>query len=65
MERNECEIYKLKTFRSTFATSLLRSGMDARSVMAIMGHSDLETMQKYLAAMRIEPSQKLMSVIWT
>jgi integrase len=65
MERNECEIYKLKTFRSTFATSLLRSGMDVRSVMAIMGHSDLETMQKYLAAMRIEPSQKLMSVIWT
>src|SRR6201997_571191 len=39
----------LKTFRSTYATGMLRWGFDVRPVQHWMGHKSLETTMRYLA----------------
>ena len=41
--------FDLKTFRSTYATSMLRRGFDVRTVQHWMGHKSLETTMRYLA----------------
>jgi integrase len=41
--------FDLKTFRSTYATRMLRSGFDPRTVQHWMGHKSLETTMRYLA----------------
>jgi len=41
--------FDLKTFRSTFATGMLRKGFDARTVQHWMGHKSLETTMRYVA----------------
>ncbi|MGH9583017.1 MAG: tyrosine-type recombinase/integrase [Bryobacteraceae bacterium] len=40
--------FDLKTFRSTYATSMLRAGFDVRTVQHWMGHKSLETTMRYL-----------------
>lgn len=40
--------FDLKTFRSTFATRMLRKGFDVRTVQHWMGHKSLETTMPYL-----------------
>jgi integrase len=40
--------FDLKTFRSTFATRMLRAGFDVRTVLHWMGHKSLETTMRYL-----------------
>jgi site-specific recombinase XerD len=40
--------FDLKTFRSTYATRMLRSGLDVRTVQHWMGHKSLETTMRYL-----------------
>lgn len=42
------EKFDLKTFRSTYATRMLRSGFDVRTVQHWMGHKSLETTMRYL-----------------
>lgn len=42
------EQFDLKTFRSTYATRMLRSGFDVRTVQHWMGHKSLETTMRYL-----------------
>ena len=44
----DSERFDLKTFRSTFATRMLRSGFDVRTVQHWMGHKSLETTMRYL-----------------
>jgi integrase len=39
---------ELHSFRRTYATTLLRGGMDLRTVQMLMGHSDLESTMRYL-----------------
>ena len=40
--------FDLKTFRSTYATRMLRKGFDVRTVQDWMGHKSLETTMRYL-----------------
>jgi site-specific recombinase XerD len=40
--------FDLKTFRSTYATRMLRQGFDVRTVQHWMGHKSLETTMRYL-----------------
>lgn len=41
--------WDLKTFRSTYATRMLRAGFDVRTVQHWMGHRSLETTMRYLS----------------
>jgi len=41
--------FDLKTFRSTYGTSMLRRGFDVRTVQHWMGHKSLKTTMRYLA----------------
>ena len=44
----EADRFDLKTFRSTYATRMLRAGFDVRTVQHWMGHKSLETTMRYL-----------------
>lgn len=48
-EQQECRRWWLHKFRSTCITTLLRSGMDLRTVMKFSGHSDLQSVMRYLS----------------
>lgn len=45
----ECSNWFLHKFRATCITMWLRSGMDLRTVMKLSGHSDLESVMRYLS----------------
>lgn len=45
----ECERWFLHKFRATCITRLLQSGMDLRTVMKFSGHSDLDSVMRYLS----------------
>jgi integrase len=47
-KNKECGFWYLHRFRSTYITRLLRSGVDIRTVMKLSGHSDLESIMRYL-----------------
>jgi integrase len=65
IERNECEEWYLHKFRSSYATALLRSGLDVRSVMKLMGHSDMESTMRYLRpAEDAELQGKVNAIVW-
>jgi len=62
----ECRRWTLKRFRSTCTTTLLRSGLDVRTVMSIVGHADLETTMKYLAVANQDSTlSKIDQIAWT
>jgi integrase len=48
IEHDECENWFLHKFRATYCTTLLRSGVDIRTVQKLMGHSDLASTMRYL-----------------
>jgi integrase/recombinase XerD len=47
----------LHRFRDTFATRLLRKGRDLITVAKRLGHGDLETIQSYVEAMRLDSDE--------
>jgi integrase len=48
MASGQCEKWFLHKFRATYCTTLLRSGMDLRTVQGLMGHADLASTMRYL-----------------
>jgi integrase len=64
-KRRECERWFLHKFRATYCTKLLRSGVDVRTVQALMGHSDLATTMRYLApADEAHTQRKVNTITW-
>lgn len=62
---NECGDWTLHEFRRTYCTTLLRQGVDARTVQAWAGHADLATTLRYLRpAAAKEAQEKINAVNW-
>jgi integrase len=47
-QARECQEWTLHKFRRTYCTTMLRSGLDLRTVQAYMGHADLASTMRYL-----------------
>ena len=63
--REECEKWFLHKFRATYCTQLLRSGLDLRTVQAMMGHSDIASTMRYLRPQEDSHTQsKINSIRW-
>jgi integrase len=61
----ECKNWYLHKFRATYCTKLLRSGVDIRTVQAMMGHSDLESTMRYLRPAESEHIQaRINAMTW-
>ena len=64
-KRNECQEYTLHRFRRTYLTTLLRNGIDLRTVQAYAGHKDIASTRRYLTpASGPEAQAKLNAVKW-
>jgi integrase len=51
-------------FRGSFATTLLRRGVDVRQVAALLGHSKLDVTLKYLALLENTELQSKIEAVW-
>jgi integrase len=61
----ECQEWTLHKFRRTYCTTLLRSGVDLRTVQAYMGHADLASTMRYLRpASSGEAQAKINAIQW-
>lgn len=49
LTQKQCSLWFLHKFRATCITFWLRSGMDLRTVMKLSGHSDMESVMRYLS----------------
>lgn len=64
--QQECQRWTLKKFRSTYVTTMLRNGIDPRTLMSWTGHEDLETIMLYMAqAQPEEVAHKVNRIVWT
>ena len=62
---NECQDWTLHKFRRTYCTTLLRSGLDLRTVQAYMGHADLDSTMRYLRpATSAESQARINAIQW-
>jgi integrase len=61
----ECQEWTLHKFRRTYCTTLLRSGLDLRTVQAYMGHADLASTMRYLRpASSAEAQARINAIQW-
>lgn len=60
---SECREWTLHQFRRTFCTTLLRSGLDLRTVQSYMGHADLASTMRYLRPASTAESQAMINAI--
>lgn len=61
----ECQQWTLHKFRRTYCTTLLRSGLDLRTVQAYMGHADLASTMRYLRpASSAEAQARINAIRW-
>lgn len=61
----ECREWNLHKFRRTYGTTLLRNGVDLRTVQSLMGHADLDSTLRYLRPATGEELQsKINKVKW-
>lgn len=64
-EFGRCDHWKLHRFRGTYTTTLLRNGIDVRTVMAFTGHEDMETVMSYLKPLETNQMQaKISNIVW-
>ena len=49
--------------RATYITTLLRSGMDLRTVMRLSGHADMDSVMRYLRPAGTEEVQDRVNAI--
>jgi integrase len=64
-KRRECERWFLHKFRATYATKLLRSGLDLRTVQQMMGHADLASTMRYLRpAENVQTQERINTIHW-
>jgi integrase len=61
--RRECEEFELHKFRRTYITTLLRSGIDLRTVQAYAGHKDLASTMRYLRPAAGEEARKKVNAV--
>ena len=59
----ECQEWTLHKFRRTYCTTLLRSGLDLRTVQAYMGHADLASTMRYLRPASSQVAQARINAI--
>jgi integrase len=59
-EHQECREFTLHAFRRTYATSLAERGVPIRTIMTQLGHSDLETVLRYLGHMETAKTKVLL-----
>lgn len=65
VEYKECSHWFLHKFRATYITRLLREGLDLRTVMRLSGHSDMESVMRYLSpADNKEVKEKVDAIKW-
>ena len=65
LAKTGCENWWLHKFRSTYITTLLRSGMDLRTTMRLSGHADLDSVMRYLRpAGTVEVQDRVNAVKW-
>lgn len=57
-----CKKWGLHMFRHTYATTLLRDGVDLLTLQRLLGHKDLDSTKKYLYAALSDETQKMISV---
>lgn len=61
----ECRQWTLHKLRRTYATTLLRNGVDLRTVQTFMGHADLESTVRYLRpASASETQSRINAIRW-
>jgi integrase len=59
----QCDRWFLHKFRATYITTLLRNGMDLRTVMKLSGHSDIESVMRYLRPAEDDAVQERVNAI--
>lgn len=61
----ECQDWTLHKLRRTYATTLLRNGIDLRTVQHFMGHADLASTMRYLRpASTSETQSRINAINW-
>jgi integrase len=64
-ETHECGEWYLHRFRSSYITRLIRAGVDVRTIMRLSGHSDLDTILKYMRpAENVETQAAINAITW-
>jgi integrase len=59
----ECHLWFVHKFRATYTTSLLLGGTDIRTVMSFTGHSNMETVMRYLSPAKASSMQQKVSAM--
>jgi integrase len=62
---DSCDRWYLHKFRATFATWALQSGVDIRTVQALMGHAKIEQTAKYIAPARGRAAQERLNAVFS
>jgi integrase len=64
-KNKECGDWYLHKFRATYTTTLLRNGVDIRTVMEYTGHADMTTVMRYLRPAESHVMQsKISNIKW-